>query len=313
MTLLTGKQNFGIMSLTNKGEICFMKCKHCKKDIDTDSIYCQHCGKYTHRFPRYQNPVFLRRIIVLLIIMLTISIVFIAWWLGGAIFDRITAKPTSQPSRTENLDQSPAPTSTPTATPTPIPTRATAAKDITSDYSPSVIKRLNEYLSTIPCADISEFSTSGVDMDIDTIIKCAFIHNMMPSNGKVTKTLDMQSVSARNIAQSAKKYFGISLEHTSTDNFVYENNKYQTDISLSPQKQFVQTNSIYDNKDGTYLVEFDIYSFDNQTFSSGMYSPKETWTTQYLATKISTGAVTMRNLDDKDGSTWVITEYGVIL
>lgn len=279
-----------------------MNCKYCRQEIDNDSRYCEYCGKYTGRFSRFGNPVFLRRVIICLLLIFAVLITACALFTASDIFNAVTSK--DHQKQTDAV-QTPAPTST------PLPARSENAKDITSMYTPAKMKKLNQYLSALPSAGISNFSSGDGDIDIDAAFKAAFIYNAVNFESRIRTTDGKQKISEKNMTSTVKKLFGITPDGTSTDHFIYDEDNYYTDTTLAPEKAFAQVNAIYDNKDGTYTVELEIYSYTGEEFSSEYYAPKENWSGDFSVSKIADGAAVMRCLDDTAGDTWVILDYGI--
>lgn len=278
-----------------------MICKNCKRKLEQDALYCTYCGKYTGRHPRTQNPIFLKRVIAWLVMIIAIlTILCIILGMLALRLDNKQKKNDLLPSFTEET-----PTDAPTLPPTP--TALVRGEDVTADYSISDKKKLNMVLSTFSFSGVEIFSQEGGDADMETMLKCAFMYCKRNKKSSVGTENGKQYISDDLMKETMKQLFGIVPDPESVGSFTYEKERYYTSSAKKTDTTFAQLTAIYKNADGTYTVDLDIYDYGDEAFSSEFYTPKNKWSKEFNVKRIAQATAVINDLSKESG--WSVLSY----
>lgn len=274
-----------------------MRCKNCGYELERDALYCTHCGKYTGRHPRTQNPIFLKRVIAWLLLLVA------ALLLMNIMFGVLIMNMFQTPQTTDLMPSFPKETAMPTVSPTLAPTPLPRGAEVTTDYPVSEKKKLNMMLSAFSIAGVDAFTQESGDADVETMLRCAFLYYKRNKKSAVVVDESRQYLSEDLMGESCKQLFGIEPDPESVGDFMYENKRFYVSSSEKPKTMFAQLTAIYKNDDGTYTVDMDIYDYGDEAFSSEYYNPKSRWTEDFDVKRVAQATAVMRGLEGNGNKT----------
>lgn len=171
------------------------------------------------------------------------------------------APETTAPETTAVPETTAAPTAAPTAPP------ATEPKNLLDGFSSSELKTLNVFLSNFSEVFMGSYDSSNYSY-YDVLNFC-HLHFVINNSNYITFGSTEMWMSAANVDTAAKRYLGASVPHSGTYESSYGNyyryesgNWYSPAASGESYNDFTIANSMTRNADGTYTVNFDVYSLE---------------------------------------------------
>ncbi|WP_438498488.1 hypothetical protein, partial [Paenibacillus sp. IHBB 3054] len=115
------------------------------------------------------------------------------------------------------------------------------------------------------------------------------------------------------VAESIKKYFGLTIKHQKTDRYTYSNGIYKWPAaSGEPFPNFSQAVTMYKNKDGSYSVSLEIYNAGTDYEGNKMiYKPKSLWEKGFKPELIGKATAMIKTVKINDKQTYQLIQYNL--
>ncbi|OZQ68294.1 hypothetical protein [Paenibacillus odorifer] len=170
---------------------------------------------------------------------------------------------------------------------------------------------LNTFFSNFSEVNFGNFNSKGYkDSDL---INFSILHNYINADNKIKAEGLYFTIKDSYVAESVKKYFGLTIKHQKTDRYSYSNGTYKWPAaSGEPFPNFSQVVEMYKNKDGSYSVSLEIYNAGTDYEGDKMiYKPKSSWEKNFKPELIgkATAVIKMAKVNDKQ--TYQLIQYNL--
>lgn len=168
-------------------------------------------------------------------------------------------------------------------------------KEITDNLTNTDCFNINSYLSNLSNVSLKDYNSENPDHD--QLLKFGYWLNVFSGLGEVSyeevdgKTYDVFGYDSFN--EKINQYFDVQLEKKGNSEWLFQENKfYHPSIAMGYSINTVtQLDRIFDNGDGSFLIEGSIYEFEpsmEEDLSIQYLQPKSTWTSSMESKLVGT-------------------------
>ncbi|MFF2909184.1 hypothetical protein [Paenibacillus sp. NPDC057934] len=170
---------------------------------------------------------------------------------------------------------------------------------------------LNTFFSNFSEVNFGNFNSKGYkDSDL---INFSILHNYINADNKIKVEGSYFTIKDSYVAESVKKYFGLTIKHQKTDRYSYSNGTYKWPAaSGEPSPNFSQAVTMYKNKDGSYSVSLEIYNAATDYEGDKMiYKPKNLWGKDFKPELIGRATAIIKMVKINDKQTYQLIQYNL--
>jgi hypothetical protein len=171
---------------------------------------------------------------------------------------------------------------------------------------------LNIFFSNFSEVSFGNFNAKAYkDSDL---INFSILHNYINADNTIKVDGLYFTIKESYVAESVKKYFGLTIKHQKTDQYSYSNGIYKWPAASGESfANFSQAVAMYKNKDGSYSVSLEIYDAGTDYEGNKMiYKPKSSWEKGFKPKLISKATAMIKEVKINNKQTYQLIQYKLI-
>lgn len=190
-------------------------------------------------------------------------------------------------------------------------------KDVFPKLSYDEKKKLNLFFSNLSEAYFSQFNKDNYN--VEQLIDFAVVHNKINYANRIKTTQvkggSYDELDSKHVIDTVKRFFGIEIKAKATEVYPLEGGNYHWPSADGEQyMNFSQIINFYDNRNGTFTAEIQIYTSDFESQGeSVLYEPKdEAWGNDIGYDNYGTATAVVKKAKLLNKDTYQVIEYKVI-